>query len=160
MTIKSTDQKPKGICEGHWRRTQRPKIMSLPALCFYPYISWQCWQSEVYPSWGQPGKEHCEGCPAGSWGESCSSGSCMGVCWRPPSVAQCAEPVSQWPVVLPSASVGGGQGEWPQVKGEVAHAWFPELQTETLAHEKYQEPRIVPGFSVLDTKWALVSYQT
>lgn len=46
------------------------------------------------------------------------------------------------------------------MKGVVAHAWFHVLQTETLSHEKYQETRIVPGFSVVDTKWALVSYQT
>ena len=57
--------------------------------------------------------------------------------------------------VLPTASVVGDQGEWPQVKGMVA-----ELQTETLSQEKYQETRIVTGFSVSDTKWALVSYQT
>lgn len=169
VTVKNTDQKPKGICEGPWR-IQRPSHLRslacmLSVLSLYLMTMLTKWAlSELGAAsegalwrmsrWRQ------QGVLDSAWSLLEAAFSCPAASSHHSVFAQCAEPVSQWPMVLPIASVVGDQGEWLQVKGMVAHAWFPELQTETLSHEKYRETRIVPGFSVLDTKWALVSYQT
>lgn len=149
MTIKGTDQKPKGICEDHWRRTQRPKITSLPALCFFPNISWQCDEVRFIRAGGSQWRNTVKDIPLAAGEESCLLPP-FGLC---PLCRACFTVACGSPHCL--------SGGWPRGvtarEGEVARAWFPELQTETLSHEKYQETRIVPGCSVLDTKWALVS---
>lgn len=173
MTVKYTDQKPKGICEGHWRIQRPSHLRSRACMLSVSFLISHDNADEVsFIRREQPVKEHCEGCLAASWGvrgavvldsawnllEAAFSCPC---CLLPPfSLCPVCRACFTMAYALPIASVVGDQGEWPQVKSMVAHALFPELQTETLSPETYRETRIVPGFSVLHTEWALVSYQT
>lgn len=102
---------------GHRDLRSRAYLLSVSILISRDSVD----EARFIPAGGSQGRNAVKDVPLATGGEPYF---CIlhGVCWRPPSVAravsshhpvfaQCAEPVSQWPVVLPSASVVGGQGQ-------------------------------------------------